>query len=97
MNEFIKLIYICGNSEFQEEIMLQHKKLASQGFVSVSAGPFKRLKEKLASITDKINTADAVFVCNKNNKINRDTKKQIAIAKKLSKRILYLEPISGRA
>lgn len=87
----IRTLYICGNHQFSDEILEQHKNFARQCITTISIGKFDKFEEKVDSITKKIAGSDAVFVYNKDGKIDKSTQKQIFIAQKFNKKIIYFE------
>lgn len=95
----MKVITICGSLKFQNEMMRISEKLSLEGnCVFIPVYPVikrKRNKEELDNLKKinfkKIELSDAIFVVNKNKYIGESTNLEIEYAKKLGKKILYLE------
>ena len=96
----MKIITLCGSLKFQKEMMEIAEKLDLEGnCILTPVYPVSRISEltdiQLQKIKEahfkKIELSDAIFVINKNNYIGESTKLEIEYAKKLGKKVMYLE------
>ena len=100
----MKVITICGSLKFQKEMMEVAEKLDLEGnCILTPVYPVLRICEltdnQLQKIKEahfkKIELSDAIYVINKNNYIGESTKLEIEYAKKLGKKVMYLEEVKG--
>ncbi len=100
----MKVITICGSLKFQKEMMEVAEKLDLEGNCIITpVYPVLRIDEltdnQLQKIKEahfkKIELSDAIYVINKNNYIGESTKLEIEYAKKLGKKVMYLEEVKG--
>lgn len=96
----MKIITLCGSLKFQKEMMEIAEELDLEGnCILTPVYPVTRTSEltdiQLQKIKEahfkKIELSDAIFVINKNNYIGESTKLEIEYAKKLGKKVMYLE------
>ena len=108
MNQLKKpaIITLCGSTRFYKEFQKVYYEETMKGKIVLSIGfyPGKKhgekigitikQKEKLDKLhLRKINISDEVFIINKNGYIGESTQNELNYAKKLNKKIIYLEPI----
>ena len=98
------VITLCGSTKFKDEFMKLQKDLTLKGNIVLNLGIFfksetnSKIDEKTMQMLSnmhmqKIDMCDEIFVVNVNGYIGQSTKKEIEYAKKLGKKISYLEPI----
>lgn len=101
MNIKYKVITLCGSTRFKKEFEETNKRLTLEGNVVISVGCFGHAgdvftDEQKIMLDDihrqKIDMADEIFVINKDSYIGKSTRSEIEYAKKLGKKINYLEP-----
>lgn len=101
MNRKYKVITLCGSTRFKKEFEETNKRLTLEGNVVISVGCFGHAgdiitDEQKVMLDDihrqKIEMADEIFVINKDSYIGKSTRAEIEYAKKLGKKINYLEP-----
>lgn len=97
----IKVITLCGSVKFKEEFTRQFNRLTLLGNVILTPAfdlPLKQIGEgekKLLKLLHfkRIEMADEILVINKGGYIGESTMLEIEHAKKLGKKISYLESI----
>lgn len=98
------VITLCGSTKFKDEFMKLQEELTLKGNIVLNLGIFfqseknSKLDEKTIQLLSnmhmqKIDMCDEIFVVNANGYIGQSTKKEIEYAKKLGKKISYLEEI----
>lgn len=98
----MKVITLCGSTRFKEQFLEQQKRLTLEGNVVVSVGLFGHsgdeevwkpgMKEMLDKMhLQKIDMADEIFVINVGGYIGESTKREIAYAESLGKKVNFLE------
>ena len=98
------VITLCGSTKFKDEFMKLQEELTLKGNIVLNLSIFfhseknSKLDEDTIQLLSnmhmqKIDMCDEIFVVNVNGYIGQSTKKEIEYAKKLGKKISYLEPI----
>ena len=101
-NKRIKLITLCGSTRFKEQFLETQKRLSLEGNMVLSVGLFGHsgdeevwtpgTKEMLDYVhLHKIEISDEIFVINVGGYIGESTKREIAYAESLGKKVNYLE------
>lgn len=95
-----KLVVLVGSLRFWDKIQEMHEKLELAGNAVVGVTPHimtrpytvaeEALLDELHQ--SKIRRADTVFVVNVGGYVGSSTRKEIELAEKLSREIIYLEP-----
>lgn len=95
------IICLCGSTTFKKEYEQMEKELALQGFVVITVSCYpgvdddQRIIEKKEMLDEihfqKIEMSDEVFIINKGGYIGNSTINEIKYAKKLGKKVRYLE------
>lgn len=100
-----KVVTLCGSSRFETEFAEVNQRLTMEGCVVISLGMFalpvlggydwtadsSDLKGRLAQVHfHKIRMADEVFVVDPGGYVGESTRREIAFAKSLGKRVRYL-------
>lgn len=95
-----KIVTICGSMKFKDKMMAIAKDLEVKNKYVViqcvySNDIFTEEEETILGDLhyNKIEISDAIYVVNVNGYIGDSTNKDIEYAKKLSKEVMYLEPI----
>ena len=102
MNKCIyNVITLCGSTRFKNEFFEVQKRLTLEGNIVLNLGVFSQVddialtSEQICMLKEmhrqKIRMSDAIYVINVDGYIGEGTKDEIAYAKSLGKRILYLE------
>lgn len=97
-----KVITLCGSTRFKEQFIETQKRLTLDGCIVISVGLFGHsgdeevwkpgTKEMLDDMhLRKIDLADEIFVINVGGYIGESTKREIAYAESLGKKVNYLE------
>ena len=97
-----KIVTLCGSTRFKEQFLEVQKRLTLEGCIVISVGLFgysgdddvwkPGVKEMLDDMhLRKIDLADEIFVINVNGYIGESTRREIAYAEKMGKKISYLE------
>ena len=97
-----KIVTLCGSTRFKEQYLETQKRLTLEGCIVISVGLFGHsgddevwkpgTKEMLDDMhLRKINLADEIFVINVGGYIGESTKREIAYAEKIGKKVNYLE------
>ena len=97
-----KVITLCGSTKFNDEFLLEQKRLTLEGNIVISVGLFghsgddevwtENIKKMLDEMHKrKIDMADEIFVINKNGYIGSSTKSEIEYALKTNKKVNYME------
>ena len=97
-----KIVTLCGSTRFKEQFLETQKRLTLEGCIVISVGLFGHsgddevwkpgTKEMLDDMhLRKINLADEIFVINVGGYIGESTKREIAYAEKIGKKVNYLE------
>lgn len=96
---------ICGSTKFKEAFIEANKKLTLEGKIVLTVGFFEHAQgialteeqfELLKALHfEKIRMSDEIFVVNVNGYIGNSTQIEIAYAKDLGKKIMYLEEIGS--
>lgn len=98
----MKVITLCGSTRFKDQFLEQQKRLTLEGNVVISVGLFGHsgdeevwkpgMKEMLDKMhLQKIDMADEIFVINVGGYIGESTKREIAYAESLGKKVNFLE------
>ena len=97
-----KVVTLCGSTRFKEQYMEVQKRLTLEGCIVISVGLFGHsgdeevwtpsTKEMLDDMhLRKIDMADEIFVINVGGYIGESTRREIAYAEKIGKKVNYLE------
>ena len=97
-----KIVTLCGSTRFKEQYMEVQKRLTLDGCIVISVGLFGHsgdeevwkpsTKEMLDDMhLRKIDLADEIYVINVGGYIGESTKREIAYAEKMGKKVNYLE------
>jgi hypothetical protein len=97
-----KIVTLCGSTRFKEQYLETQKRLTLEGCIVISVGLFGHsgddevwkpgTKEMLDDMhLRKIDLADEIFVINVGGYIGESTKREIAYAEKIGKKVNYLE------
>jgi hypothetical protein len=97
-----KIITLCGSTKFKDEFIAEQKRLTLEGNIVISVGLFGHSgdDEVWTNVTKvmlddmhkrKIDLADEIFVINVGGYIGASTRSEIEYAKKISKKVTYLE------
>ena len=97
-----KIVTLCGSTRFKEQYMEVQKRLTMDGCIVISVGLFGHsgdeevwkpsTKEMLDDMhLRKIDLADEIYVINVGGYIGESTKREIAYAEKMGKKVNYLE------
>lgn len=96
------IVCLCGSTRFYEEFQKINYNFTLRGAIVLSIGCDTK-SDKGLKLTEndkkkldelhfrKIDLADEIFVINKNKYIGESTRNEIAYAKKLDKKICYME------
>lgn len=94
-----KIVTICANREFKNEIEELQQDLTVQGYFVFIDGVYslndllpEEINQLLETHKEKILISDIVYVINKDNKIDEITQKEIDYANEHNKKIIYTEP-----
>jgi len=95
----MKVITLCGSTQFEEHYRLANEVLTLKGNVVFSCGVFRfkdddkeKKRELLQAVhRAKIDLSDEIFVINVGGYIGEHTAEEIEYAKKTGKKIRYLE------
>lgn len=94
-----KIVTICGNKEFKNEIEELQQDLTVQGYFVFIDGVYsyndllpEEINQLLETQKDKILISNIVYVVNKDNKIDEVVQKEIDYAMEHNKKIIYTEP-----
>jgi len=95
----MKIITLCGSTKFEKQYHEINKKLTLEGNLVISVGVFdfkspdkEKVRELLQEIhRKKIDIADEIFIVNVGGYIGKHTQEEIDYAKKIGKKINYLE------
>ena len=94
------IVCLCGSTKFKDDFVYWSKWFTLEGCIVVMPMIFGHAGDQITTIQKqeldnlhkaKIKMADIVFIINKNNYIGQSTQSEIAYAKSLNKKILYLE------
>ena len=99
-----KIVTLCGSTRFKEQFLEVQKRLTLEGCIVISVGLFGHsgdeevwkpgTKEMLDDMhLRKIDMADEIFVINVGGYIGESTRREIAYAEKIGKKINYLEQV----
>ena len=102
MVQNFKVVTLCGSTRFKEQYMEVQKRLTLEGCIVISVGLFGHsgdeevwtpsTKEMLDDMhLRKIDMADEIFVINVGGYIGESTRREIAYAEKIGKKVNYLE------
>lgn len=100
--EKAKIICMCGSLKYTQKLMEETERLTLEGYNVISVIYETRNKdsyteEEIKLFTElhyqKIDLADAIFVCNVDGYIGNGTKNDIEYALSKGKEIIYLERI----
>jgi ACT domain-containing protein len=100
----MKIITVCGNLKFEQDMKYYAEKLTLEGNCVLSViYPTKNseeyTKDEISILgighIKRIDISDAIFVVNKNGYIGEAVRKEINYAKEHNKEILYLENNNG--
>lgn len=102
MTRNYKVITLCGSTRFKDEFLRVQEELTLKGNIVISVGMFGRsgddivfdvgVKEMLDDMHKrKIDMASEIFVINVGGYIGDSTRSEIEYAKKMGKKINYLE------
>ncbi|MBQ5579176.1 MAG: hypothetical protein IIT40_10085, partial [Prevotella sp.] len=97
-----KIVTLCGSTRFKEQFLEAQKRLTLEGCIVISVGLFGHagdddvwkpgVKEMLDDMhLRKIDLADEIFVINVGGYIGESTRSEIDYAKRMGKRVRYLE------
>lgn len=97
-----KIITLCGSTRFKEQFIEAQRRLTLDGNIVISVGLFGHsgdeevwkpgVKEMLDDMhLRKIDLADEIFVINVDGYVGESTRREIAYAKQMGKRVTYLE------
>lgn len=97
-----KIITLCGSTRFKEQFLEAQRRLTLDGNIVISVGLFGHsgdeevwkpgVKEMLDDMhLRKIDLADEIFVINVGGYVGESTRREIAYAKQMGKRVTYLE------
>ena len=97
-----RIVTLCGSTRFKEQYMEVQKRLTLDGCIVISVGLFGHsgdeevckpgVKEMLDDMhLRKIDLADEIFVINVGGYIGESTRREIAYAEKMGKKVNYLE------
>ena len=103
MNKY-PIITLCGSTKFKDAFIEKQKELTLKGYIVISVGLFghsgdkeawvEGIKEMLGDMHKrKIDMADEILVINVGGYIGESTKNAIEYAKRLKKKINYLEQV----
>lgn len=94
-----KIVTICANREFKNEIEELQQDLTVQGYFVFIDGVYslddllpEEINQLVETHKDKILISDIVYVINKDNKVDETTQKEIDYAIEHNKKIIYVEP-----
>lgn len=97
-----KIVTICGSMKFKDKMMEVAKNLEIENKYVViqciySNDEFSEEDKKvLADLHyNKIEISDAIYVVNVNGYIGKSTSKEIEVAKKMGKEVMYLEQVKN--
>ena len=100
-----KIITICGDSKYKEEILRKAEEYTLRGYMVFTRNVFFNPNEELLDEEkfqievlqkDKILISDAIFVYNKDKYIDGFTELEIGYAKEHNKDVIYLEEIEEK-
>ena len=102
-----KIVTLCGSTRFKEQFLEVQKRLTLEGCIVISVGLFGHsgdeevwkpgTKEMLDDMhLRKIDMADEIFVINVGGYIGESTRREIAYAEKIGKKINYLEQVERK-
>lgn len=99
------IVCLCGSTRFMDKFFEIEFDYTLKGYIVLTVGVCKHAKhhggealgQGVADMLDdlhlrKIDLADEIFIINLNGYIGESTGKEIQYAKKLNKKIVYLEP-----
>ena len=94
-----KIVTICANKEFKQEIEELQQNLTVQGYFVFIDGVYsyndllpEEINQLLETHKAKILISDIIYVINKDNKIDDLVQKEIEYANEHNKKIIYTEP-----
>jgi len=99
------VITLCGSTRFKEQFLEAQKRLTLEGYIVISVGLFghsgddevwtEGIKEMLDDMHKrKIDMADAIYVINVDGYIGSSTRSEIEYARKMGKKVMYLEDLT---
>lgn len=94
-----KAITLCGSMKFKDDFLREQKRLTLEGNIVLAPNMFllaEDITEDIKKMLDdmhkrRIDMADEIFVINKNGYVGSSTKAEIEYAKKLGKKIVFME------
>lgn len=86
------VVAICGNEEFQEDILQAMKSLTQLGQITITTGLVPSGSDVSDIDHQKIDFCDRVFVVNRNNSVGPRVQAIIDYAKKNQKSVDYMYP-----
>ncbi len=99
-----KVITLCGSTKFKDKFIKAQKELTLKGNIVLTVGFFESVDSEYNTIITedvkimlddmhkrRIDMSDEIFVINKDGYIGSSTKSEIEYAKKIGKKINYLE------
>ena len=93
------MITLCGSMKFKDDFLHEQKRLTLEGNIVLTPNMFllaEDITEDIKKMLDdmhkrRIDMADEIFVINKNGYVGSSTKAEIEYAKKLGKKIVFME------
>ena len=93
------MITLCGSMKFKDDFLREQKRLTLEGNIVLTPNMFliaEEITEDIKKMLDdmhkrRIDMADEIFVINKNGYVGSSTKSEIEYAKKLGKKINFME------
>lgn len=93
------MITLCGSMKFKDDFLREQKCLTLEGNIVLTPNMFliaEEITEDIKKMLDdmhkrRIDMADEIFVINKNGYVGSSTKSEIEYAKKLGKKINFME------
>lgn len=94
------VITLCGSTKYKDEFLIAQRDLTLKGNIVLSVVFFEDLENLNTEMLNKMHKAkidmsDEIFVINVGGYIGETTKSEISYAKKLNKKISYLETIDN--
>lgn len=100
------VVVLTGSTKFKEEFAIAGRRMSDMGYIVLSIHEFSHTDGEILSDEDidrltemhfqRIRMADTMYVINKNGYIGKGGKKEIAYARKLKRKIIFLEEPVGQ-